>query len=685
MRTRWGVTLTLAIGAAMSVGGSAAWATDPVPLGSSYVLDDSDVLTPDEETAADQRLVQLREETGLDLWVVFVDDFTNPSDSADWANTTAQDNGLGPTQYLLAVATDARQYYVSGDSEGPLTFDQLAAIEQQNIQPALRNDDWAGAIDAAADGFTTASLGGDDGESDGSGTGIPGTGTDTGSTGSGWFFPVLLGIVVVGGVVFLIVWLARRRRGASPAAGASAGGAPQVPIEQLEKDAASALIETDDAIKTSVQELGFAKAQFGDQAAAAFETAIAQARESLDAAFTLKQQLDDEIPDAAADTRAWNERIIALCEEANAGLDAKAAEFDALRELERRAPEALEQVTQRRADVAGDLDAATAQLATLQQSYAPEALATVADNPEQAATRIAFADEQIAAAQAALTQGSPSDAAVSIRAAEDAVGQAALLEEAIVTLARDLASAEQRAAAVLAELDADVRAAAALPDEGGQVAAAIAATTHQMGVARAQLEGSARRPLLALQSLEQANAHIDAVTQGVRDAAAQAQRARAHVGELILQAQAQVSAAEDYITARRGAVGADARTRLAEAGASLARASALQNSDPEQALQHAHRANQLAAQASQLAQRDVGAFSSSPMGTGSNGGGNMMGAVLGGIVINSLLGGGGGGGSARRSSGFGGSFGGGSRRSGGMRAGSFGGGGTRARRGGGRF
>ncbi len=171
---------------------------------------------------------------------------------------------------------------------------------------------------------------------------------------------------------------------------------------------------------------------------------------------------------------------------------------------------------------------------------------------------------------------------------------------------------------------------------------------------------------------------------GVRDAAAKAQRAQQLIGQQIMQAQAQVSAAEDYVVARRGAIGAEARTRLAEAGAALVQAQQLQTADPEQALQYAQRANQLAGQAIQYAQNDVNAFQGGGMfGGGGGGGGNMMGAVLGGIVINSLLGGGGGRGGS--SGGMGGMFGGGGRSSGRMSPGSFGGGGTRGRRGGGRF
>jgi hypothetical protein len=491
------------------------------------------------------------------------------------------------------------------------------------------------------------------------------------------------------GIVLIVVLVRRRRKGAV----AGGGGAPEIEqpsLEELERRAASLLVETDDALKTSAQELGFARAQFGDAATAEFESAIVTARQSLDEAFTLKQQLDDATPDSAQDVRAWNERIIALCEAANALLDEKAEAFDELRKLEQNAPEALARVHEEREKAVAALEEAAGRLQSLQASYAPEALSTVADNPEQARQRLAFADEQLAAAQAAIGAGDGGEAAVGIRAAEEAVGQAELLETAIGKLASDLSEGERGAAALVAELETDIAAASALHDPDGRIAAVIAATRQQLDTARTHLTGTAKRPLIALQSLEAANTQIDSLVQGVRDAEARAQRARQMVGQLIMQAQAQVSAAEDYVTARRGAVGAQARTRLAEAGASLARAQALQSGDPEQAMQHAQRADQLAGQAIQLAQNDVGAFEGGGGmfgGGGQSGGGGMMGAVLGGIVLNSLLGGGGrsSGGLGGLGGGLGGMLGGGSSGGGGFRPGSFGGGGTRGRRGGGRF
>ncbi|MFT4280270.1 TPM domain-containing protein [Microbacterium sp.] len=627
-----------------------AAATPPVSLGSSRVLDDAGVLSSSEEREIVARSEALSESSRLDLWVVYVDRFTDPSDPSEWGTQTARLNGLGLNQYVLVVSTDGRTFYLAGQAGGPVSDEQLAQIEQDRVGPALGNDGWVAGAIAAADGLAAA-RGGDGGVNLG----------------------VVLFVLLLAAVLGVLVWLFVRSR--RRAAGAAGGSAPAVPIEELARHAASALVQTDDAVKTSEQELGFARAQFGDEAAAEFEATIAQAKADLDAAFSLQQKLDDDIPDTDDEVRAWNTRIIELCTHANTELDAKAEAFDELRKLEQNAPEALTRVQELRTEIAARVPDTTATLTGLRQEYAADALATIADNAEQITQRLAFADEQVARAEAAIGAGKGGEAAVSIRAAEEAIGQARALEDAVARMRDDLRAAESQAAALLAEIDGDLAAAAALPDVDGRVTGVVTATRQQTEAAQPLLTGAERDPLRALELLERANAQIDALLAGIRDEQERQRRAAQQLEQLLAHAQAQVSAAEDFITSRRGAVGATARTRLAEAGASIVHARQLAATDPTAALSAAQRANELAAQAIRQAQNDVGAFGS---GSG-NGGGNVMGAVLGGILLNSMLGGGGGGrrggGPTMRSGGRGGGF----------SSGSFGGGATRTRRGGGRF
>ncbi|WP_203135863.1 TPM domain-containing protein [Microbacterium sp. JZ31] len=680
MRARGTTTLraiaAFGIVAASLLAAAPAVAEEPVTLGSGFVFDGSDVLSAAEEDQAQERLEQLSAEGGPQLWVVFVDTFENPADRIAWANETAVLNGLGQDQYLLAVATEGRQLFISAPEDGSVSETRLVDIEA-DVGQALSGDDWAGAIEVAASGFAEG----------------------PGGSMSAWVIGGL-GVAAVGGTVWV---LTRRRRGA--AASTDRAGEPEVPTEELARRASSALVAMDDAVRASEQELGFAEAQFGAEATAEFQDSLQQAKTNLTAAFELKQRLDDHEPDSERDVRAWNAEIIRLCEAADAILEQKQAAFADLRRIEQDAPAALSEALRRRAAAQGTGERVATALAELQERYATDAIAVVADNPAQVEARLAFADEQLAHAQQLIGAGDGGQAAVAIRGAEQAVAQAAELEKAVTDLGATLGAAEQQAAALVADLEQDLARARTLPATG-EVAAAVTATEQAVAQARQNLSGSARSPQRLLDALQHANAQIDGVVGN-------AQRAQQMLSQTLLQARSHVTGAEEYIAARRGAVGAEARTRLAESGAELARAEALQSGDPAQALQRAQRALQLAAEASRLAQADVqsaewgggmggyGGGMGGMLGGGRGGGGmvdGLVGGLIGGLISSGLSGG-----SSRSGSsgwgggglggGFGGMLGGGGGRS--SRGGGFGGGrssrgggfggGRSGRRGGGRF
>jgi len=651
------VVLAIVAGMVLMGAADAARAEDPVAFGPSPVVDSAGVLgdQTDEVVAS---IDAAAERSGRQLFVAYVDTFTNPEAADEWATRTAIDNNMGSEDYLLAVAVDGRAYYLSAASDASLSDAELDRISLEVIEPRLRDEDWAGAAIAGAE-----AIAGDTG----------------GGIGAGliWFLVIAAAVVIVVAIV-----LARRKR---KRASVDAGGVPLPSIDDLRRRAGSALVQADDALKTSGEELGFAVASYGDEATNDFRTALESAKSKVAEAFTLQQRLDDAEPDTDDERRAWYSAIIQLTDEADALLDEQAERFDALRDLERNAPEALARLESAATAVEGEVAPAAERLSGLRGQYGESALAPVADNPEQAQVRMTFARASLTAARTAVDAGQGGRAAVSIRAAEEAVDQAKLLSGAIERLAADLAAADQSLVAGVAELDRDVQTARSLNTEStNAIADRVAAEASEI---RSSIGRPGRDPLALQARLEQVDAEIDAAVQGARDAAEQTARAQAQLDRSLAAARAQVNATEDYLVARRGAVGAEARTRLAEAGRLLVEAEATAPTDPAQALTTAQRADQLARSAMSLAQQDVGGFSGG-MGGGFGGGGgsaggDVFGAVLGGILINSVLGGGGGGGFG--GGGFGGSgggFGGGGRRS----PGSFGGSGTRSRRGsGGRF
>ncbi|MCB5166904.1 TPM domain-containing protein [Streptomyces bambusae] len=673
---------------------AAAPAEDPVTLSRDGQITDRVNALAGRKHAVTAALDRLYADRRIQLYVAYVDDFGSRT-AQGWADATATRNGLGDDDILLAVATGARQYAYSAGRTAGLTEAQLAEVARSAIEPALRANDWAGAAVGAAAGYDAVLAGRPvPVPSVTPGAADPGGDDETGGAGD-----YVLPVVAVGAAGALGVYAYRRSRrrkegGTTPAPpgwGTPAAPPGQVPLPELDARARSLLVGTDDAVRTSTEELGFATAQFGETAARPFAEALAHAKDELTHAFRLRQQLDDAYPEDDPTRRRLLDEIVARCTEANRRLDAQSEDFDRLRALEQNAPQALTAVEERFRDLTGRTGTAEAVLIALAGRYADSAAAPVAGNVEQAKDRLLFATTSLGEARAALAAGDASRAAVHVRAAEGAVDQAAILVSAVDRRARELAEAAGKLDGALTETDTDLADAEGLLSgtaEGVPTAdlrGRIGRARSVLADVRAEVQAGRYDPLDALRRVEEADAALDAALAGARERESGRVRAAALLDQAQLAARSTIGAAADFVTTSRGAVGSTARTRLAEAERRLARSAALAATDPPGALAEAQQADALAQQARQLAEQDVQGYRN-PYGGGGGQRGGMGGAVLGGIILGELLGAGRGGGSyggfgggGGSGGGSGGGFGGG----GGLGPGSFGGGGTRGRMGGG--
>jgi hypothetical protein len=621
---------------------AAAIADEPVDLRGAYVLDNAGAVTGHEDEIV-SAIDSLYDKTGIKLFVVFVDRFegTGPD---DWADATASRNGFGKNDVLLAVAIDDRNYNVSYPADFSLSVSTTDSIEQNQLIPKLRDDDWAGAAIAMANGLG-------------------------GSSGGGFPWLPVGAVVVAGGAGALIYSRVRRKR----KDGTSGKGEPTQ--KELDQEAGRLLVQLDDALKTSEQELGFAVAQFGDDATKQFADALAGAKKKVTEAFQIQQKLDDAYPEPPEDKRTLTKQIIQLCTEADAQLDAQTVAFDELRQLEKTAPDALAAA---RADAEGArkrLAAATATLAALAKTYSPSALSAVSGNPDQVEKLLAFADSSAKTAETAVGAGDASAAAVAVRAAQQSIGQTAQLLDAIDAAAKDLKVASTQLETVVADTLQDLAAAKALPAEGNPgLAPAIAATESALAAAQDGTD-----PVATLAGLQSADAQLDTILAGVRDEQERIQRAKSSLGPALTTARAKISATDDYITTRRGGVGGTARTRLSEARRHLDAATAAASTDPVSALAEAQSATSLAEEALSSAQSDVSGWGSqggfSDSGYEGAGLGGLLGDLLGAGSSRGGYGNGGlfGGGRSSSRGGFGGGFGSGPSFGGGSRSSSFGG------------
>jgi uncharacterized membrane protein YgcG len=569
-------------------------------------------------------LNRLRDEQKVKLFVVYVKDFSG-AQPADWAHATAQRSGMGRRDLVLAVATGSRRYALSADADFTLSDQQLDRVAAIAVEPALAQNDWAGAAVGAADGLN-AELAGQPVPTPAV---RPGT-ADPGSKGSSlwWLLLLVLLVVLVVGIVLVV---RRRRRRGSPQDGPG--------LAELDGQANHLLLKTDDAIRTSNQDVGFAEAQYGAEAVAPFKADLGFAQEQLTAAFRLRQQLDDDVPDTPQDRRRWLEQIVAACTEANRRLDEHAAAFDRLRDLEATAPQVAQDVAATHQALTARLPAVREELVALGGRYAPSALALVTDAPEQAQSRLDFTAQNLAQARAALTAGDSARAALFVQAAQSAADQAQQLLEGVHRRAQDLEAAEKALGEAVRDAEQDlVDARALMADARWQ--AELGGPVRQAETALAEV--THRDPPGELERLQAGTAGLDQVLAGVRDEQERQQRARAQLDQAAITAHSEIAAAQDFIATNRGAVGSTARTRLSESRRRLDKAVALATTDPAAALAEAEQAAALARQATQLAQQDVGGFGPARQSGGVFGSGSSVsGAVLGGILIDSVLRGGG--------------------------------------------
>ncbi|MFE2987001.1 TPM domain-containing protein, partial [Streptomyces sp. NPDC059262] len=434
-----------------------ARADDPVTLSRTGQITDKVDALRDREPNVTSALDSLDREHSTQLFVVYVRDFSGRS-AQDWADATAAKNGLGLDDVLLTVATHDRQYAYSVDPDSRLTDAQLKDVARTAIEPALRRNDWAGAGIGAANGIS-ATLAGRPVPVP---TITPGPADPGGSDTEPSAADLALPLIAVGGAGALAAFTYTRRKRrtrtrTTPGGGWGGGTGPKVtPLPELDRQARQMLVESDDSIRTSTEELGFATAQFGDEAVTPFTEAVAYAQSEVTAAFRLRQQLDDAHPEDDATKRQMLDEIISRCTGAGRRLDAEAADFDRLRALERTAPEALAHAELTSRDLAARTATTEETLAALGSRYAPSALLPVAGHIEQAKDRLVFATTNLGQARSCVDAGDNGRAAVFLRAAESAVDQAGTFMDAVDRLGQELAEAAGKLPAALTESDTDL-------------------------------------------------------------------------------------------------------------------------------------------------------------------------------------------------------------------------------------
>ncbi len=649
------VAPVLAALAALVLFAPIALAVDP-PRISGAITDRTGTLSAADQARITAAAAVLQRDAKIQLFTLLVDS-TTPLGMEEFATATATQNGLGTNDALVAIALADQTYYLWVNDSIPLTSSQLDALLVDRLEPGLRAGDYAGAIASLTDGMRSELAAA--GATSGPATAAPATpaasGAEAGSTsGKSSNTLTLVAIVVLIALVAGIWLMLTRKRNVQLAA----------LRDGLPAQANSLLVSVDDAIRDMDQDVSFAQAEFGDEAAAPFAAAVAEAKAEMAEAFKVRQKLDDEIPEDAATRERMQREIIGRCSKAQALVDAQRASIEDLRELEKKAPEILDALPAQEDQLEARIGAATQAYQRLGATYADSLSQPVAGNLEEAQKRLDIVRLAVDKGKAALAAGdTPTGTRLAV-ASQVALQQAGDLLGAIERTAAAADDANAKVAGVLAETETDLaNARANVGSVGGpaQLTTRIGEVEALVAAARATLAQPRPDVIAAYKQAIQAAQASDEVLVGIRSEAERIAREKATLQQTIVAAGMADRRAADFIAARRSGVDREARTRLSEAGRHLAAAQELASQDVARAAEEARLADSLSEQAMQLASADFDRYDrSGPAAPPSSGGGGvdvggiLMGATLGGMLSDGGDGGGHGGGGGGHGGGGGG-------------------------------
>lgn len=419
-------------------------------------------------------------------------------------------------------------------------------------------------------------------------------------------------------------------------------------LAELERTAGSALVQTDERVRLADDELGFAIADFGEAAAAEFAPALQRSRQQLSEAFHLNQLLNDHVIDAYEQRKQWSERIISLCQSADAAIAEQHAALSGRRADARRTPSDVERIRSDVERVRESVPLARMTVERLSERYSDAALSPVASNPEQAEHLLDFALRSADLAESRLGAARDSEASTAARAGAETVRRAEDLLSSVSSFEVAALQAESTLAAMIAESRDELGYARALPvaERRGRIEEAI--SDLERALADLPAPGAKLDPVGSLSSIRQSNSALDDAIAERAERATRTEQLRAQLVTAVEDAERQVAAARELMSDYRAPIGPDARTRLAEAERELA--TLADERDPAAALARARRAAALAADAAAYAhadlenaqrawqpQRSGRGMGGYGMGGYGMGGSNVLGGVIGGLAIGGLL------------------------------------------------
>ncbi|MBS7070953.1 MAG: TPM domain-containing protein [Actinomyces sp.] len=565
--------------------GLPALAASPMSISDSVTDPDGWLASADRSTI--ESATSRAASSGKPVKVVLVANFSG-TDAESWCQQTVQRSSLTNGTVVYVIAYDQRRDAACSynGASGSSLQSAVRASEAQLTSNPLTSSAVANGVNA----FVNTLLNGT--SNSGSSSTNSSYSSNTGATdddGSSLISMSVMFLLLVGGVIAIAIAVARSSRRNRLAAQQAA----QVDAESAARAAQEAnrqLLSADEQVRTATDELNYARAQFGLNSTDEFARAIEAGKAAVSRGFSAQAQMN------SATAPAEQLRLAtAIMQDLGANMNPLStiqASFATKRAEQASLPERIAEARERLAEELTDLERAKSELASISTLYPAQMLASLQDNPEQAAALLTSARSALDTAEAS----APTDRAHAASALDTALRALTMANhqtDAIFSAKSDLDAIRDRLVAAISSISSDITDVNELHTDPAVFNPMVADAHAAIAEAQAALANTGD-PLAALEHLRMSEATLDAALEPLRTKEEAYEKARTAAEAQISLAESAVSQAERYVQGRRGAIDLDLRSTLNNAETALSTARRSLEDDPEAASTHAMNARALA-------------------------------------------------------------------------------------------
>ena len=565
--------------------GLPALAASPMTISDSVTDPDGWLSSADRSTI--ESATSRAASSGKPVKVVVVANFSG-TDANSWCQQTVERSSLTNGTVVYVIAYDQRRDAACSFNGAPGSSLQSAvrASEAQLTPNPLTSSAVANGVNAFVNTLVSGTSNSGSSSTNSSYSSNPGATDDDGSS---LISMSVMFLLLVGGFIAIAIAVARSSRRNRLAAQQAA----QVDAESAARAAQEAnrqLLSADEQVRTATDELNYARAQFGLNSTDEFARAIEAGKAAVSRGFSAQAQMN------SATAPAEQLRLAtAIMQDLGANMNPLStiqASFATKRAEQASLPERIAEARERLAEELTDLERAKSELASISTLYPAQMLASLQDNPEQAAALLTSARTALDTAEAS----APTDRAHAASALDTALRALTMANhqtDAIFSAKSDLDAIRDRLVAAISSISSDITDVNELNTDPAVFNPMVADAHAAIAEAQAALANNGD-PLAALEHLRMSEATLDAALEPLRTKEEAYEKARAAAEAQISLAESAVSQAQRYVQGRRGAIDLELRSTLNNAETALSTAQRSLEDDPEAASTHAMNARALA-------------------------------------------------------------------------------------------